>query len=1407
VDLESRREEKPRAPLDPRDAEIARLKREVAVLRERESASRSEAQNARKHFADLTPMSKRFAYSMRATVGERQPQSRRLAAQYAVSQVLVEAYDLDDAAPKIYEILGERLGWQAGALWKVDEDSSPPVLRRAGHWRSGGSPSGALEEASGSMVFRPGEGLPGRVWERGEPVWVEDILADGRMPRKEPADADGLRGALAFPIVDGRFVGVFELFRREVLPPDEDLMRTAGLVGGQISQFLERRRAEEERDLALVREREARERATDILESVDDAFFALDEERRFTYVNRRAEGLWGKTRGELLGRNIWGMFPEAAGSESYRAVEKVLREGEPAEYEAFSPVLGVWVYGRVYPSPGGVSVLFHSIEERKKAEETRRRSEERAVFRATLADTLRPLGDPVEIQAEAARALGLHLGAGRVYYGEISGDGEYVVANRDYADGVPHLTGKFRMEDFGPPLIDALRAGRTLVMADVAGSPELSEAEKRTYAGVSVGAQVGVPLVKEGRLVAVLSVHQPEARAWTEDEIALVKETAERTWTAVERARAEEALRESEERYRSLFQSIDEGFCTVEMLFDEDGRPFDYRFRENNPAFEKQTGLEGATGKTARELVPNLEEWWFEIYGEVALTGEPARFENRAEGMNRWFDVYAYRVGGPESRTVGILFSDITQRKLAAETLRESEQRLQRALAIETVGVIFFKSEGEIFEANEAFLQMSGYDREDLAAGQVRWDTMTPPEHMARSLEAIEEFEATGRTTPYEKQYVRKDGSRWWGLFAARRLNEGEGVEYIVDITEAKRAEEALRESEERFRAIADLVPDLLWSNDPSGSTSWYNRRWFEYTGRKVGESEAYGWLYAVHPDDREASLQAFLAAVDGGGPLRLEHRIRGVDGRYRWFLVQARPLLDDDGRVVRWFGAATDVHEQRTALEALGDSEKRYRSLAEATSSIVWTGDENGAVVEEMPGWEAFTGQTYPEYRGFGWLHALHPEDRPPENLWEKLSASDPTPMEGEYRLRSREGEYRRIVLRGVPILGERGETREWVGTIFDVEDTRRAEEEREELRREAERERTRLETILQQVPGGMFIADTSGRLVLANEGGERVYGRKIGSIEECVENSLSYPDGEELPPDDWPLIRALKGEAVSGMEYYVVRPDGTRCIVRANSAPVRDERGNVVAAVKAFEDVTKRKEVERERDRSRERERDAREAAKEAERRLAFYAGAREERQVISRELHDRVAHSIAVVRQNLELYEVLRDRNPEAASKKMELAKQEAKASLKSTRDLSMMLRRSEVEEGLARALEGLKQTTIPPGVGYESTVTGDESLVPPHIGNQIFLILREAVRNAVNHSGCGSVAVQLQITKERVIGTVEDDGQGFEPEGAHAGGGLRSMKERASLVGGAFRLRSVSEGGAKIEVTVPLPGDDS
>ena len=170
---------------------------------------------------------------------------------------------------------------------------------------------------------------------------------------------------------------------------------------------------------------------------------------------------------------------------------------------------------------------------------------------------------------------------------------------------------------------------------------------------------------------------QVESSKRKEAEKTAILQSIERKKAEEERERTVEALQKSEEQYRTLFNTMNEGFCIIEMLFDENEKPIDYIFVETNPAFEKQTGLSNVVGKRIRELIPTNEEYWYEIYGKVALTGESVRFENRVEALNRWYEVYTYRIGQPKSRKVAIIFNDITDRKRAEETLRQAYKNLQ----------------------------------------------------------------------------------------------------------------------------------------------------------------------------------------------------------------------------------------------------------------------------------------------------------------------------------------------------------------------------------------------------------------------------------------------------------------------------------------------------------------------------------------------------------------------------------------------------------------------------------------------------------------------------------------------------------------------------------------------------------
>jgi PAS domain S-box-containing protein len=208
-----------------------------------------------------------------------------------------------------------------------------------------------------------------------------------------------------------------------------------------------------------------------------------------------------------------------------------------------------------------------------------------------------------------------------------------------------------------------------------------------------------------------------------------------RTTDLTQQALVEAALRKSEKKYRDLFESIDQGFCTIEMLFDEQHRPIDYRLCEVNPAFAEQTGLYHAAGRNMRDLAPQHEQYWFDIYGKVARTGEPVRFENEAKALNRWFDVYASRTDDPETNKVALLFKDITEKKLAEEALRKSEQlartaahqaaaernRLKAVLQAVPVGIVVSDANGAISLVNAANRRLWG-ERHPVAMSVAEFD-------------------------------------------------------------------------------------------------------------------------------------------------------------------------------------------------------------------------------------------------------------------------------------------------------------------------------------------------------------------------------------------------------------------------------------------------------------------------------------------------------------------------------------------------------------------------------------------------------------------------------------------------------------------------------------------------------------
>ncbi|HET7061559.1 MAG TPA: PAS domain S-box protein [Nitrosospira sp.] len=263
----------------------------------------------------------------------------------------------------------------------------------------------------------------------------------------------------------------------------------------------------------------------------------------------------------------------------------------------------------------------------------------------------------------------------------------------------------------------------------------------------------------------------------------------------------------------------------------------------------------------------------------------------------------------------------VQKRKKAEEALCKREEHFRRALEVETVGVIFFDTKGEITEANEAFLTMSGVSGTERAEGLLRLDVHTPPEWAELLLRATGGCETGGHTGYYEQEFVRENGSTWWAAFTAKQLNALESVGYVTEITRRKRAEQRLRESEARFRTMAEASPALTWQTDERGGLVYLNQRCNELMGRSVEELIPWGWRSILHPEDGTDYIAAFEQAVCDRSRFQKRVRVRKPDGTLRWLKSYALPWFGVEGDYAGHVGVSIDITDTVNAENALREA------------------------------------------------------------------------------------------------------------------------------------------------------------------------------------------------------------------------------------------------------------------------------------------------------------------------------------------------------------------------------------------------------------------------------------------------------------------------------------------------------
>ena len=432
-----------------------------------------------------------------------------------------------------------------------------------------------------------------------------------------------------------------------------------------------------------------------------------------------------------------------------------------------------------------------------------------------------------------------------------------------------------------------------------------------------------------------------------------------------------------------------------------------------------------------------------------------------------------------------------------------------------------------------------------------------------------------------QEHEVRDRGGRWYSLRVRPYMtldNKVDGavlvlVLVLVDIDDLKRSEQAAA-ARDYAEAIVHTARDPLVILDAGLRVHTANEAF--YSTFKVSPTESEGHLiYELGnrqwqiPQLRQL-LEDILPRNSFFNHFEVTHDFEGI-GR-RTMLLNARRLEDTGGGPARILLGIQDVTEVLQFQIAARESQARYEALIDASAQIVWTTAPGGAVVEDSPLWRAFTGQTFEEWNGSGWLDALHPDDRERVGeLWQRAVAEG-TAVKTEYRVRHVSGDWRWTAVRAVPVWNPNGSVREWIGMNIDFTERKRAEEARGESEE-------RYRTLFASAPMAVFVCDRNAVIQQYNHRAVELWGREptCGVEKHCGSTRLWLPDGTLLPHDQSPMVDVLRtGVPAHNVEVFIERPDGSRLPVLVNFAVLKNAQGEVTGAITSFIDITERKQAE---------------------------------------------------------------------------------------------------------------------------------------------------------------------------------------------------------------------------------------
>jgi PAS domain S-box-containing protein len=409
----------------------------------------------------------------------------------------------------------------------------------------------------------------------------------------------------------------------------------------------------------------------------------------------------------------------------------------------------------------------------------------------------------------------------------------------------------------------------------------------------------------------------------------------------------------------------------------------------------------------------------------------------------------------------------------------------------------------------------------------------------------------------------------------AERTSQLEAVNQALrkEIVERERAEEAVRKSEEHLRLVIDTIPQQIWAGVPDGSLYFFNAQWLSYTGLTHEEAQGDGWQRILHPDDRERAVRGLREAIANGTPDEQEVRRRSADGQYRWFLTRVVPLKDSEGRIVRWYGATTDIDDRKRA-------EDRLRLVIDTIPQQIMSGPNDGTLDFANAQWRSYTGLTQEELQGRGWQRIIHPDDREPLLKAVEESRAQGKPYEQEVRRRGADGQYRWFLARGVPLKDPEGRIVRWYGSNTDIQDRKEAE--------------NRIRLVIDTAPAMLHSARPDGYVDYFNKRWLEYVGASLEDISGWEWTNVIHPDDVEEVVGRW-RSSVETGKSFEA-EARFRRADGEYRLMLLRKVPLRDETGSVVKWYGSATDIEDRKRAEEELKVSEERYRVIVEAASDA-------------------------------------------------------------------------------------------------------------------------------------------------------------------------------------------------------------------